>query len=231
MDCRIKVLRCKNRFKKKPRVGCLHGGLLWVACFSAVTWYLLLPSSSSSVLVGLCTSQSSPLDVGAGMWVLSPLQPGLSHPWALTCARHMGNAAGASGNRLCFHKARSAQLPLTGLLPAMKHLPLHFFWDFYAHVPEHWVRAHFLGFQLPPSPHFQSDAVWQRKQGWGEEAAAESLQHWVSAAVSQSGPTNRSAPCLWDTDFLDQWMQRSVCLCFIIAIYCLSVCLAEGFCV
>lgn len=37
-------------------------------------------------------------------------------------------------------------------------------------------------------------------------------------------------PCLGDTNFLDQWIQRSICLCSTIAIYCLSICLAEGFC-
>lgn len=52
-----------------------------------------------------------------------------------------------------------------------------------------------------------------------------------SAVDTWSGPANRSAPCHRDTNFLDRWIQGSICLCFTITIYCLSICLVEGFCV
>lgn len=52
----------------------------------------------------------------------------------------------------------------------------------------------------------------------------------VSAAACL-GSVNRSACCLRGSNIFVQWIQRSICLCFTIAIYCLSICLAERFCV
>lgn len=57
---------------------------------------------------------------------------------------------------------------------------------------------------------------------------ASMLPVWAAACT---GAVRRPSCCLRGSNIFVQWFQRSVCLCFTITIYCLSICLAGRFCV